>query len=242
MLYGIGILFNNAYTNEQSMRILVVEDEERLARGITRGLEREGYAVDYITDGEEAQKRIILYQKEYDLIILDLMLPNKDGLEICQNIRSEGVTAPVLILTAKSAIDEKVTLFDSGADDYVVKPFSFKELVARVNALLRRPNEAVPTKLQVANIILDTATHNVYIDEKEVPMTLKEFRLLEYFMRHPNQVLSREDILDHMWDFNFDSFSNVVDVHVKNLRKKLKHGTKKQHLETVRGVGYRFAE
>jgi DNA-binding response OmpR family regulator len=222
------------------MRILIVEDEEKLAQALKKGLEKEGYAVDYILDGEAGQRRIEINHKDYDLIVLDLMLPKVNGFEIATNVRKHGILTPILILTARDAIEDKVTALDSGADDYLVKPFSFEELAARVRALLRRPEQLLPTELRLKDLTLNVTTRKVYRQEKEIPLTLKEFGLLEYLMRHPNQVLTREQILDHLWDFAFDSFSNIVDVHMKNLRKKVDQEYHDKMLETIRGVGYKI--
>lgn len=222
------------------MRILIVEDEEKLAQALKKGLEREGYSVDTIADGIAAARRITLNHKDYDVIILDLMLPGKDGFEICREVREQAITTPILILTARDAIEDKVAVLNSGADDYLVKPFLFEEVVARIRALLRRPKEALPNELLVHDLTLDTVTRKVTRKGKEINLTLKEFNLLEYLMRHPGQVLSREKILDHIWDFGFDSFSNIVDVHTKNLRKKIDEPYHEKLLETIRGVGYRI--
>ncbi|HZZ99593.1 MAG TPA: two-component system response regulator RppA [Candidatus Paceibacterota bacterium] len=222
------------------MRILIVEDEEKLAQSLKKGLEHEGFAVDYVTDGEAGQRRIEMSHKDYDAVILDLMLPKKDGFEICKAVRSENITIPILVLTARDATDDKVTALDAGADDYLVKPFSLSELLARLRALLRRPEQTLPVELAVRDLRLNTTTRKVYRHDEEVQLTLKEFGLLEYLMRHPNQVLTREQILDHLWDFAFDSFSNVVDVHMKNLRKKIDGDSPEKLLETIRGVGYRI--
>lgn len=224
------------------MRILLVEDEEGLAKALVLGLSKKGYAVDSISDGDKAMKRIALNHIDYDLIILDLMLPGMSGLSICKKMRETMIMTPILILTARDEVDTKVELLLSGADDYLVKPFSFEELCARIAALLRRPGGAVPTIISAGDITLDPSQHVVKKSEKVVPLTLKEFVLLEYFMRNPNMVINREDILTHLWDFNYSSFSNVVDVHVKNLRKKLDLGDGPILLETVRGVGYRFTQ
>lgn len=220
------------------MRLLIAEDEIYLAKLLKRSLKKDGYAVDYVTDGEAAERRIQINHKDYDLVILDLMMPKKDGFEVCRSIRDQGITTPVLVLTARFDIDDKVKALDAGADDYLVKPFSFKELQARIRALLRRPTPLVSVELEVQGIRLNSATRKVIHNEKEVPLTVKEFSLLEYLMRHPNQVLSRNQILDHLWGFDFDSFSNVVDVHVKNIRRKI--GPKSRALESVRGIGYRI--
>ena len=222
------------------MKILIVEDNEKIAKMVKLGLEKEGYAVDYLMDGEAGQTRIELHHQDYDLIILDLMLPKREGAEVCKNVRGLGISTPILILTARAGIDDKVNLLDLGADDYLVKPFSLAELSARVRALARRPKSALPKELEVGDLILNTVTQKVFRGKKEVPLTLKEFRLLEYLMRHPNQVINRDQMLDSLWDFNFDSFSNVVDVHMKNLRKKIDDGHTEKLLETIRGIGYRI--
>lgn len=221
------------------MKILIIEDEKKLAQLLKTGLEKEGYAVDFLTDGESGQKRIELHYIDYDMVILDLMLPKRDGAEICRSIREKNISIPILVLTAKSGIDDKILLLDLGADDYLTKPFSFSELLARIRALLRRPEKALPNQLVVRNLVLDPTTQKVYRQGKEIKLTLKEFRMLEYFMRHPNQVINRDQILDNLWDFTFDSFSNVVDVHIRNLRKKLEDEGE-VFLETVRGIGYRI--
>lgn len=222
------------------MKILVVEDEKKLADAVAKGLTLKGYSVDTLGDGKKALTRMSLNRNDYDLVILDLMLPSMDGHEICKQARDMGVTTPILILTARNETDKKVDLLLSGADDYLVKPFSFEELSARVHALLRRPSEAVPDVLKVDTIELNPALRTVTRETKEIPLTLKEFGLLEYFMRHPNLVINREDLLSHLWDFNYESFSNVVDVHVKNLRRKLAAAGDPNILETVRGIGYRL--
>lgn len=223
------------------MHILLVEDEERLAKALKKGLESRGYAVDWLADPEKARTRIFMYKDEYDLIILDLMLPGLGGAEITESVRKEGVSVPIIILTARHETEHKIDLLNKGADDYIVKPFSFEELLARINSVLRRPVVARSVVLKAGPIEMDTATRTVKKDGKEVPLTLKEFSLLECFMREPNVVLSRETLFDHVWDFNSFSWSNVLDVHMKNLRKKLdqdEHGN--ELFETVRGVGYRF--
>jgi two-component system OmpR family response regulator len=222
------------------MKILIVEDEKKLADALGKGLELKGYSVDTVADGKKALTRISLHRNDYDLIILDLMLPSMDGHEVCKQAREMGVTTPILILTARSETEKKVDLLLSGADDYLVKPFSFEELSARVHALLRRPSESVPVSLTIADITLNPVERTVERGGEDISLTLKEFGLLEYFMRHPNQVVNREDLLSHLWDFNYESFSNVVDVHVKNLRRKLGEAGDPGILETVRGIGYRL--
>lgn len=224
------------------MKILLVEDEQKLADALSRGLQHEGYAVDIVPDGKKALTRISLHRSDYDLVILDLMLPSMDGLEICKQVREMNITIPILVLTARAETETKVELLLTGADDYLVKPFSFAELNARIRALLRRPNESLPEKLKIGDIELNPSKRKVTRQGKEIPLTLKEFGLLEYFMRHPNQVVNREDLLNHLWDFNYVGFSNVVDVHVKNLRRKLDSAGDGGILETVRGIGYRLAD
>lgn len=221
------------------MRILIVEDEDKLAKALKLGLTKKGYAVDTIGNGKKAFDRISLNHMDYDLIILDLMLPDMDGLSITRSLRERNITTPILILTARDETDTKVDLLLSGADDYIAKPFSFDELCARIQAIFRRPQNVLPEILSIGKIELDPIKRKVYKNGKEVLLTLKEFVLLEYFLRNPDKVVNREELLSHLWDFNYSSFSNVVDVHVKNLRKKLedKNST---ILETVRGVGYRL--
>jgi len=220
------------------MRLLVVEDEEKLARTLQRGLEREGYAVDVVLDGAQALIRLGVNHEDYDLAVLDVMLPGVDGLSVCRRLRAEGVALPILMLTARDATADKVAGLDSGADDYLVKPFAFEELLARIRTLLRRPPQVLPLLLRVGDLALEPHTRLVTRGGREIALTTKEFALLEYFMRNAGEVLTREQIISHAWDFEFDGFSNVVDVHVKNLRAKIdaKGGAKLFH--TVRGVGY----
>ena len=222
------------------MKILIIEDQERLAKLLKKGLEAEGFAADYVTDGESGQRRLEFHHEDYDLVILDLMLPKKSGFEVCSDLRKQNITIPIIVLTAKDSTDDKTKALDSGADDYLVKPFSFKELLARIRAVLRRPETALPNELTVDNIVLNPTTRKVYKGNKELKLTLKEFSLLEYLMRHPGQVINREQILVNLWDFAYDSFSNVVDVHINNLRKKLGDSKQQKILETVRGIGYRI--
>lgn len=222
------------------MKILIVEDEERLAKLIKKALEKEGYAADYVTDGEAAETRIIICHKDYDLVILDLMLPKKDGLEVCRSVRAKKISIPILVLTAKFDVNDKVATLDAGADDYLVKPFSLDELLSRIRALLRRPTKALQTELKIQDITLNNATRKVTRAGKEVKLTVKEFAILEYLMRNPDQVISRSQLVDHLWGSDFDSFSNVIDVHVKNLRKKVSNHRRKV-IETVRGIGYKIS-
>jgi DNA-binding response OmpR family regulator len=222
------------------MKILIIEDQEKLAKSIKKGLEQEGYSVDYLTDGESGQRRLELNRLDYDAVILDLMLPIRDGITVCKNWRDQNITTPIIMLTAKDTVSDRIAGLDAGADDYLIKPFSFDELVARLRALLRRPTEVLPLEITIKDIVLNVATHTVRKNGNIIELTLKEFAVLEYFMRHPNQVLNREQILDHAWDFSFDSFSNVVDVHVKNLRKKLESNSHDKLFETIRGLGYKL--
>jgi len=222
------------------MRILIIEDEVKLAEAMARGLTAKGYAVDSVGDGEKALTRITLHHTDYDLVILDLMLPSLDGYAICHEMRAREIVVPILVLTARAEIETKVELLLAGADDYLVKPFSFDELLARVHALLRRPKGTLPIVLRQGDIELNPVEHTVKLGGKSVSLTLKEFGLLEYFLRHPGEVVNREDLLAHLWDFNYESFSNVIDVHVKNLRRKLAQSDRGDLLETVRGIGYRF--
>ena len=221
------------------MRILIVEDEKILAETLKRSLEKSGYAADYVTDGITAEKRIILYSKEYDLVILDWMLPSKDGLQICKNIRELKIKIPILMLTARFDMKDKIFALDNGADDYLVKPFSFEELEARIRAILRRPTSSLDKVLEAQRMKLDTLKHTVFKDNKEIALTAKEFALLEYLMRNSDMVIPRDQITDHLWGFDFDSFSNVIDVHMKNLRTKIEDKNCSV-IETIRGVGYRI--
>src|SRR5579863_455515 len=203
------------------MRILVVEDEEKLAKAIKLGLKAKGFAVDYLTDGEKAEKRIAASHTDYDLIVLDLDLPKRGGLQICKDMRKMGITTPVLVLTGNNTTDSKVELFDAGADDYLAKPFEFKELLGRMRAITRRPQQMVGTELRVSDVVLNPSTLKVTRAGNDIKLTLKEFRILEYFMRNPDKVLSREDFTTNIWDFDYDSFSNVLDVFVNKVRNKI---------------------
>src|SRR5579872_5951756 len=222
------------------MRILIIEDQEKLAQALKKGLEQEGYSADYLTDGESGQRRIEGKPQGYDAVILDVMLPKKNGLEVCKAWRDKDITIPVLMLTAKDTMKDKVTGLDLGADDYMIKPFGHEELMARLRALLRRPREALPVELRVASLVLNSATKKVFCKNREIILTTKQFSLLEYLMRHPNQVLSREQILEHVWDYSYDPMTNIVDAHIKNLRKRLNQENYGHILETIRGAGYRL--
>ncbi len=223
------------------MRILIIEDEEKLAQSLKRGFEKNGYAVDYLMDGESGLRRLEVSHGDYDLVILDLMLPKKTGFEVCKELRAQSIMIPVLILTARDLMNDKVSALDAGGDDYLVKPFSFDELLARVRALLRRPAQGFVAELAVGDIVLKPAEREVYCAGQRVDLTLKEFELLQHLMRHPGEVLNREEIYAHLWDFADNSMSNTIDVHVKNLRRKLGDRNRDEKLvETIRGVGYRL--
>jgi heavy metal response regulator len=222
------------------MKILVVEDEKKVLSFIKRGLEEEKYEVDTAMDGDEGLKMAV--EKNYDLIVLDWMLPKKDGLMVVKELRSKKSMIPVLMLTAKDSVEDIVAGLDSGSDDYLTKPFAFAELLARVRALLRRAEQERGAEIHFADLRLDPVTHKVWRKDKEIVLTAKEYGLLEYFMRNPNQVVTRTMIADHVWDYTFDSFTNIIDVYVNYLRKKIDRGSEKKLIHTVRGVGYIFKE
>jgi len=222
------------------MRILVVEDEKKVASFLKKGLEEEYYAVDTAFDGEEG---LALAQiNEYDLIILDIMLPKVDGMEVLRRIRGNGSSVPILMLTAKDSIEDIISGLDSGSDDYLTKPFSFAELLARVRALLRRKMKEKTDILRVGDLSLSTSTHQVKRGERKIELTAKEYALLEYFMRNPNRILTRTLITEHVWDYHFDPSTNVVDVYVNYLRKKIDQGFEKKLIHTIRGSGYVMKE
>jgi two-component system, OmpR family, response regulator len=216
------------------VRALVVEDQPKLASLIQRGLTEEGYAVDVAPDGPQALLRATA--TEYDVIVLDVMLPGFDGFEVCRRLREQTVRAPVLMLTARDGVDDRIAGLDLGADDYLTKPFAFDELLARLRALTRRGALERTPVLAVGALRLDPRTRQVWREDDEVDLSAKEFALLETFMRHPGQVLSRFELLEHAWDFAYDNRSNVVDVYVRYLRQKLGASA----IETVRGAGYRL--
>jgi heavy metal response regulator len=218
------------------VRILIVEDETKVASFIKKGLEEEGYAVDVAADGEEGLTMALA--RVHDMIILDIRLPKMDGLRLLQLLRQDHLTTPVLLLTVRATIEDKVLGLDAGADDYLTKPFAFQELVARVRALLRRRAEAGPTILQVGDLSLDPARRTVARGGEKIDLTPREFTLLDYFMRHPGRVLTRTMIAEHVWDYSFDTSTNVIDVYVNYLRKKIDAGREPKLLHTMRGVGY----
>jgi DNA-binding response OmpR family regulator len=219
------------------MQILIVEDEDKIANFLRRGLMEESYAVDIAKDGEDALFKFDV--NEYDFVVLDLMIPKVDGISVCRQIREKNKNIPILILTAKDTTEDKIKGLDAGADDYVTKPFSFDELTARIRALLRRGNKAEPTVLKVDNLILDPATKTAKRNEKTINLTAREYALLEYLMRNQKMVLSKTHILEHVWDYNYDGLSNIVETYVKYLRKKLKTtSSDKKLIHTSRGFGY----
>jgi DNA-binding response OmpR family regulator len=220
------------------MRILLVEDNRRFNASLKAGLEEDGYAVDTAFDGDEGEAFALA--APYDLIILDVMLPRKDGFVLCRDLRQQRVVSPVLMLTARDAVDDRVQGLDSGADDYLVKPFSMNELRARMRALLRRNAPEKIAVLQSADLVLDPANHTVERSGQPIDLTPREFAILEYLLRHPNLILTREQIESHVWNFDFVSGSNVVDVYIRRLRRKIDDPYSLKVLETVRGVGYRL--
>lgn len=224
--------------NGYDMRVLVVEDEKKLGELLGRGLREEGYSADVADRGEEAlwMARAV----PYDAIVLDVMLPGADGFEICRRLRREKVWTPVLMLTARDAVDDRVSGLDAGADDYLTKPFAFEELLARIRALTRRGQVERPTVLEVGDLRLDPAAHRAWRGEHELDLSAKEFAMLELFMRRPGLTLSRTQLLDGAWDIAFESRSNVVDVYVRYLREKIDRPFGEDSIETVRGVGYRL--
>jgi two-component system OmpR family response regulator len=220
------------------VRVLVVDDEVRTAGLLRRGLGEEGYAVDVARDAAEAMWRATEFG--YDAVVLDVLLPEMDGFEVCRRLRASGCWVPVLLLTARDAVEDRVRGLDAGADDYLTKPFSFTELTARIRALIRRGSAERPVVLQVGDLRLDPARRQVWLGQAEVALSAKEFALLELFLRHPGEVLSRTRILEHCWDYAYEGGSNVVDQYVRYLRRKIDRPFGVVCLETVRGAGYRL--
>ena len=221
------------------MRILLVEDEPRVAHFVAKGLREQSYAVDVAADGEDALYKSSL--DEYDLVILDVMLPLRDGFEVCRELRGQGIRTPVLMLTARDAVDDRVSGLDSGADDYLSKPFEFKELLARIRALLRRAKELRPEVLRIADLTVNTANHAVARAGQAISLTAKEYSLLEFFILRADKLVGRDEIAQHVWDENFDPFSNVIDVYVRRLRKKIDEGFNRPLIHTRRREGYIFS-
>jgi len=221
------------------MKILLIEDDKKIAKFITRGLETEGFEVEIVHDGEEGLQRAV--DGMYGLVILDVMMPKKDGISLVRELRAKKHLIPIMILSAKDTVDDIVAGFDAGADDYIKKPFAFAELLARVQALQRRSEQERGAKLYFADLCLDPVTHKVWRNNNEIEITPKEYDLLEYMMRNSNTILTRNMIADTVWDGQFDKFTNIIDVYVNYLRKKIDRGTDKKLIHTVRGVGYTFA-
>jgi len=220
------------------MRILIVEDERRLSGIIKRGLLEEGYAVDTAYDGEEGQ--YFAESVSYDVIILDIMLPNKDGIEVCRELRQKKINTAILMLTARDAIEDRVRGLDAGADDYLVKPFAFNELLARIRALLRREGSSKSARLQVGDLVMDTVTRQVWRGQRSIELTSKEYAILEYFMRHPSMVITRTMIEEHAWDYEFSGVSNIIDVYIRRLRRHIDEKGQDSLIQTMRGAGYRL--
>ncbi len=220
------------------MRILLVEDEPSAARMLAKGLREQSYAVDVAADGEAALYELSI--SDYDLVILDVMLPRKDGLQVCREMRGLGLSAPVLMLTARDAIDDRISGLDAGADDYLIKPFDFGELLARARALLRRGDSLQSEIITVADLEINTRNRTVKRGQTKIQLSAKEYALVEYFARNVDRVLSRADIAEHVWDSNFDIFSNLIEVYVQRLRRKSDHGQTMKLFHTRRGEGYAF--
>ena len=220
------------------MRVMLVEDDVRMASLLRRGFHREGLTVDVVDCGEDAL--VLAADGEYDVLVLDVMLPGIDGFETCRRLRTSGVWTPVMMLTARDAVTDRVAGLDTGADDYLVKPFAFAEVLARLRALARRGQTERPSVLAVDDLTLDPGTRGVHRGETEICLSAKEFALLEVFMRRPGEVLTRVQLLEHAWDFAYENRSNVVDVFVRHLRQKIDEPFGRQTLETVRGAGYRL--
>ena len=221
------------------MRILVVEDDRHLAGVVKQGLAEEGYSVDSVYDGEEGQ--YMAETTHYDLIVLDIILPKKDGIIVCQELRAKQVSTPILMLTARDSVEDRVKGLDSGADDYLTKPFAFGELLARVRALLRRDMSLKTPRLRVGDLVMDTLTREVQKGQRKIELTAKEYSILEYFMRHPNVVVTRTMLEEGAWNDGFDSMSNIVDVYIRRLRSKLDDEGEGSLIQTLRGAGYRLA-
>jgi DNA-binding response OmpR family regulator len=222
------------------MRVLVVDDEERLCKLIRESLREFGHAVDIVFNGEDAVNWTAF--TEYDAMVLDVMLPDMDGLDVCRTLRSRNVKTPILLLTARDSVEDRVRGLDSGSDDYLTKPFAVAELMARLRALERRPQHTTGTVLGCADISLDPSTLCVWKGDQQCSLTNKEFRILEYLMRNAHQVLTRSMIAEHVWDYDFPNFTNVIDVHIRALRRKLDDCHEPRRIQTVRGVGYRIVD
>jgi two-component system copper resistance phosphate regulon response regulator CusR len=218
------------------MRLLLVEDDPRIARFVTKGLEEQSYAVDVVANGNDAVYQVEI--NDYDLIVLDVMIPGRDGFSTCRSIRALGKRMPILMLTARDAVEDRITGLDSGADDYLTKPFEFGELLARLRALLRRPNELLPAQIVVGDLVLDTASQTAKRGNRSISLTTKEYALLEFLARNAGRVVGRSEIAEHVWDESFDPFSNLIEVYVNRLRRKLGDAAGTPLLQTRRGSGY----
>lgn len=222
------------------MRLLLVEDDRLVANFIKKGLSETGYAVDIAHDAQEGN--YLAQEEDYDLIVLDLMLPDGDGLDICRQLREKGIPTPVLILTAKTQVEDRVAGLNAGADDYLTKPFAFSELGARIQALLRRSHREASPTLKVSDLELDPVSHEVHRNGREIELSPKEFSILEFLMRNKNQVVTRTMILEHVWDYNFETFSNIVDVYMTHLRKKVDGRENKKLIQSIHGVGFKIKD
>ena len=222
------------------MRVLVVEDDARIARFVSKGLREQSYAVDVSSDGDDALYKAAI--SDYDAVILDVMIPGRDGFEVCRELRATGSTVPVIMVTARDALDDRVTGLDTGADDYLTKPFEVAELLARLRALLRRGHMVRPPKIRIADLVIDTQAHSVSRGDRQVKLTAKEYALLEYLAREQGRVLTRAEIAEHVWDESFDPFSNLIDVNVNRLRRKIDDGFDTPLIHTRRGAGYMLSD
>ena len=222
------------------MRILLVEDQPKLARAVSRGLEREGYAVDVAGRGDDALFQARVY--EYDAVVLDVLLPGGNGFEVCRTLREDGCWSPILMLTARDRVDDRIRGLDAGADDYLVKPFAFGELLARLRALIRRTPSERPAVLRIGDLVIDPATRTVTRDDRPVDLTAREFAVLEFLARHAGEVVTRTQMIEHVWDRNFEGASNIVDVYVGYLRRKLEQPFGRPLIRTIRGAGYALEE
>ncbi|MGE0884077.1 MAG: heavy metal response regulator transcription factor [Blastocatellales bacterium] len=221
------------------MKILLVEDEPDVSRMLAKGLREQSYAVDTTADGRAASYQAQV--NDYDLVILDVMLPGKDGFEVCSELRKSGLSVPVLMLTARDDVRDRITGLDSGADDYLIKPFDFHELLARIRALLRRERTLVPEIIEIADLLINTQSHEVMRAAASIELTAKEYALLEFLARRSGQVVSRSEIASHVWDENFDPFSNLIEVYIQRLRRKIDDGREPKLIRTLRGEGYKLA-
>lgn len=224
------------------MRILIVEDEEKIAQSIKKGLEQESYAVDIAKDGKEGYD--LAHSEEYDLILLDVLLPHMDGVAVCKKLRSDHIHTPILMLTAKGQLSDKVTGLDSGADDYVTKPFEFEELLARIRALIRRPQHSIGSLLAISDLSMDTNTFEVRRNEKEIHLSSKEYALLEFLLRNKESIVTKDQIIAHVWNFDSDVLPNTVEVYIGYLRNKIDKAfpEKPSLIHTVRGFGYKISK